>query len=334
MARVRAARARKAKERTVRVACVGAGSMANYVHYPSLASFDDVEVAGICDLNPERLHATADKYGIARRYQDYRQMVEEVAPEAIYVIGHPDQMYPVWVWCLEQGLHLYIEKPMGMSIHQARSLAHLAEKHGCITQVSFQRRTCPMVVKLREECLRRGPIVHAVCEFYKYSPRPYFEARDLLTDDGIHALDTIRWLCGGEVARLTSLTRRVQVPNTNFMAALLEFDNGATGLVATSWVSGSRVFRVEMHAPGIRVDAEHEGKGYLYAEGNTTPVVYDSREVAGSDQIWVYGGFQAKHREFLDCVKAGRQPESHFGDAVKTMELLEKVLAMSLLEGR
>ena len=44
---------------------------------------------------------------------------------------------------------------MGLSIHQARSLAHLAEKNGCITQVSFQRRSCPMVVKLREACLER-----------------------------------------------------------------------------------------------------------------------------------------------------------------------------------
>lgn len=313
---------------------VGAGDMANYVHYPSLASFSDVEIAAICDLNAERLNTTADKYGVERRYADYRKMIEEIAPDAVYVIGHPDQMYPIWMWCLDHGLNLYIEKPMGITVHQARSLAYAAEKNGCITQVSFQRRTCPMVVKLREECLKRGPIVHAVCEFYKCLIVPYLEPRDRMTDDGIHAIDTIRWMCGGEVTRIHSLTKRVQVPDINFISALLEFDTGATGLMVTSWSSGSRTFRVEMHAPGIRVDAEHEGKGYLYADGDTKGVVYDSQEAAGSDQIWVYGGFQAKHREFLDCVRHGGQPGSHFGDAVKTMELAERMLAMSLLEGR
>jgi predicted dehydrogenase len=308
--------------------------MANYVHYPSLASFSDVEIAAICDLNAERLNTTADKYGVERRYADYRKMIEEIAPDAVYVIGHPDQMYPIWMWCLDHGLNLYIEKPMGITVHQARSLAYAAEKNGCITQVSFQRRTCPMVVKLREECLKRGPIVHAVCEFYKCLIVPYLEPRDRMTDDGIHAVDTIRWMCGGEVTRIHSLTKRVQVPDINFISALLEFDTGATGLMVTSWSSGSRTFRVEMHAPGIRVDAEHEGKGYLYADGDTKGVVYDSQEAAGSDQIWVYGGFQAKHREFLDCVRHGGQPGSHFGDAVKTMELAERILAMSLLEGR
>src|SRR5262249_34836902 len=146
----------------VRVAMIGAGGMANSVHYPSLASFDDVEIAAVCDLNAERLHATADKDGIAKRYGDYVKMVEEVAPDAVYVIGQPHLMFDIWTGCLSRGLHLYIEKPMGLTIHQARSLAALAEQKRCITQVSFQRRTCPMVVMLRDQCLKLGPIVHAV----------------------------------------------------------------------------------------------------------------------------------------------------------------------------
>ncbi|MCU0503961.1 MAG: Gfo/Idh/MocA family oxidoreductase [Anaerolineae bacterium] len=184
---------------TVRVAMIGAGNMANQVHYPSLASFPDVEFAGICDLRLDRLNTTGDKYGIERRYTDYKAMIEEVAPDAVYVIGPPDVMYPHWVWCLEQGLNLYIEKPMGITLHQARNLAYLAEKHGCITQVSFQRRICPMVVRLREECLKRGPIVHAVCRFYKNLIVPHLDARDHMMDDGVHAIDTLRWVCGGEV---------------------------------------------------------------------------------------------------------------------------------------
>jgi len=307
--------------------------MANRVHYPSLASFDDVDIVAICDIDVERLNATADEYGVERRYTDYRKMVEEVTPDAVYAIGPPHIMFDIWVWCLEQGQNLYIEKPMGITIHQARSLAYLAEKHGCITQVSFQRRSCPMVVKLREECLKRGPITHAVCRFYKCAIDPYLAARDHMMDDGVHAIDTLRWMCGGEVEEIHSVSRRVLVPDINFFAALLEFDNGATGLMVNSWTSGRRIFDVEMHAPGICVEAEHEGKGYLYADGDTEGVEYDTREVAGSDEFYVYGGFRAKNREFIDCLKAGRQPSSHFGDALKTMEVAEKILAQAILRG-
>ena len=51
----------------IRIAMVGAGNMANQVHYPSLASFQDVEFAGICDIHPEHLQKTADKYREAQR---------------------------------------------------------------------------------------------------------------------------------------------------------------------------------------------------------------------------------------------------------------------------
>jgi predicted dehydrogenase len=318
----------------VRVAMVGAGKMANNVHYPSLASFEDVEIAAICDLDAERLKATADKYGIERRYFDYRKMVEEIAPDAVYVIGPPHLMYDVWIWCLSQELNLYIEKPMGITIHQARTLAQMAEKKGCITQVSFQRRSCPMVVMLRDECLKRGPIVHAACEFYKCSIEPYPGAGGRVTDDGIHAIDTLRWMCGGNVVEIQSLTKRVIVPDINFVSALLQFDNGATGIMMTSWTSGRRIFRVEMHSPGICAEAEHEGKGYLYADGDTKGIEYDTRRVAGSNELYVFGGFRAKNREFIDCIKSGKHPGSNFSDAVKTMEVAEKILAKATLEER
>ena len=50
----------------VRVAMIGAGGMASAVHYPSLASFDDVEIAAICELDQVRLQAAAEKYNVQR----------------------------------------------------------------------------------------------------------------------------------------------------------------------------------------------------------------------------------------------------------------------------
>jgi len=321
-----------AKGNKVRVAMVGAGAMANKVHYPSLASFEDVEFAGICDLRQDRLNATGDEYGIEKRYTDYQKMIEEIAPDAVYVIGQPDVMYPIWMWCLQHSLNLYIEKPMGLTLHQARSLAYMADLKGCITQVSFQRRSCPMVVKLREECLKRGPIVHAVCRFYKFQITPFLDARDHMLDDGVHSIDTLRWMCGGEVIDVKCTTKRIQVPDINFISAVLHFDNGATGFMINSWSSGRRIFAVEMHAPGICVEADLEDKGYLYADGDTQGIEFDTREIAGSNELYVFGGFQAKNREFIDCLKTGRQPASNFQDALKTMEVAEQILAYSLLQ--
>ena len=316
----------------VRVAMIGAGGMANNVHYPSLASIDEAEMVGICDLDTQRLNATADRYEIEGRFSDYRQMIETLAPDAVYAIGQPHYMFDIWMWCLEHKLNLYIEKPMGITMHQARALAYTAAKNNCITQVSFQRRSCPLAVRLHELCVARGPITHAVCRFYKCDPQPYLQARDHMMDDGVHAIDTLRWMCGGEVTRIHSVTRRVGVPDINFINVMLEFDNGATGVMMNSWTSGRRIFAVEMHAPGICAEVEHEVAGTVYADGDTTGVRYDTKAVAGSDQLYVFGGFQAKNREFIHGVANGQQPASNFADALKTMEVAEKILAMDVLD--
>ena len=339
-ARVAKKPAARAKKK-VRVCMVGAGGMANAVHYPSLAAFDDVEIAGICDLDPKRLHETADKFGIpkknryeARLYDDYQKMLEKVKPDGVYVIGQPNIMYSIWMWCLEQGHNLYIEKPMGITIHQARSLAHLARKSGCITQVSHQRRTCPLLRKMHAECLKHGPITHAVCEFFKCTPEPYLDARDHMMDDCTHAIDTVRWMCGGEVIDVDAHCKRVGTPDINWIGATLHFDNGSSGFVVNSWSSGRRVLRVQMHAPGIYTDAEVEGKAYLYADGDYDGVEYDTKEVAGSDDVRVFGGFETKNREFIDSLKTGKEKTSSpFHDCVKTMEVAEIILAQALLNG-
>ena len=101
---------------------------------------------------------------------------------------------------------------------------------------------------------------------------------------------------------------------------LLELDIMRPLLVSTErWAHlelpvRSRFLGVEAHVPVATVEAA-------------------ARAVAGSDELFVFGGFQAKNREFIDAVKSGGQPSSHFGDALKTMEVADKILAQSLLRG-
>jgi predicted dehydrogenase len=88
----------------VRVAMIGAGGMANKAHYPALASLKEVQIEAICDLDTARLNATADKYAVEKRFTDYRKMIEEIAPDAVYAIGQPQFMYDIWIWCLQHKL--------------------------------------------------------------------------------------------------------------------------------------------------------------------------------------------------------------------------------------
>ena len=321
---------------------IGAGGRANQVIYPAFSDLSrsgEAEILGICDIDPKKLNDTADKYNIQKRYGqngvlDYRNMIDELCPDAVVAVGQPHILYDVWMWCLERGLHLFIEKPLALSIHQARALQAAANRNNCVTQVSLQRRYTPMVQQMRDECLKKSGITHALCKFYKCEPdKDFLGARDHMMDDCVHSIDTLRWICGvdSEIVKIESSVKRVGTIDINFISAVLYFDNGAVGHLINSWSSGKRIFAVEMHAKGIFAEAEHETGGYIYKDGDLDGILYDAKKCAGSEEFYVYTGVLNAAKDFVGCCAAGGQPSACFDDCVKTMKAAEIILAQALL---
>lgn len=325
----------------LKVVMIGAGNQANAVIFPSFRDLQNqgkVEILGICSMNINKLNKTADTYGIKNRYgpggvYDYQKMIYDLKPDAAVVIGQPHLIYDIWIWCMEHGLHLLIEKPMGLNMHQARNLAAVAKRRGLVTQVTFQRRYSPMVTILRNECLKRGALTHAVCKFYKNEIKDMLGARDHMMDDSVHAIDTLRWMAGSEVVKVDSITNHIGgTVDINFIMAQLTFSNGCVGHLMNNWSSGKRIFAVEMHAPGIFVEAEHETKGYVYTDGNLVPKVYNAVDIAGSGDEYIFTGALAAVEDFVNCCINGGQPMACFENTLNTMKIAEIVLAQSLLK--
>ena len=90
-----------------------------------------------------------------------------------------------------------------------------------------------------------------------------------------------------------------------------------------------------MHSPGACAEGDQEGKCFLYTGGKTDGEPFDAKEVAGSKDNYVSGGFQAKNREFIDSLKSGKEmTSSPFRDCLNTMEVAEKILAQALMRGQ
>jgi virulence factor len=318
----------------VRVAFIGAGSLANSRHYPSVKSLPDAELVALCDLVPEKARATAERWGVPRVYQDYKQLLAEVDPQAVYVIMPPQHLFEPVVVVLQQGRHLFIEKPPGLTTLQTRVLAQYAEQHGCLTMVGFQRRFIPAMTALRQRVEARGPI-HTVAVSFLKSTRDLQQQAGLdggvidpLTCDGIHAVDNLRWLAGGEVERVAShvRTRYVPGPAANAVVAQVEFSSGAVGHLHFSYVTGRRIFRAEIHGQNITAYVDADRESYIVAddrEPERVPSRTFGEAAGGKEEHWL--GFWHEHRHFLDCIQERRQPSSCFQDAVKTMELVERI---------
>jgi predicted dehydrogenase len=324
----------------LRVATIGAGAMANRVHYPALAELDQAEIVAVCDLDEKRLHETADRYEVAGRYTNYRLMLEQSAPQAVFVVLPPMLLFPVVMHILSCRLNVFIEKPPGLTHGQTYHMARAAERNNCLTMVGFNRRFIPLLREARRVVEERGPILQAMATFYKngVGQQPTHGGEiDLLTFDVIHAVDTLRWL-GGEVREVVSDIRRAHADYDNSFNALLRFENGALGTLSALWVAGARVHTFEIHAKGISafVDPNNEARiladqTAVYAGGGRDglatahALTLKADEVAGSTDFSKTYGYFAEDQHFIECVTTGRQPDTNFADAVKSVELLERI---------
>ncbi|MBI5833650.1 MAG: Gfo/Idh/MocA family oxidoreductase [Armatimonadetes bacterium] len=314
----------------VRVGVIGCGGIANAMHFPSLAAMPEVEIVGCCDVVPAKLSATADRFGIANRYTDYRLLLAEQSPEVVHVLLPPHHVFDVAIAVLDSGAHLMLEKPPGITAGQTAAMARAAEAAGRLSMVAFNRRHMPVLGACLAEVTARGPLDQFAVTFYKHHfTGDYFRgAIDVLTCDAIHAVDLMRHL-GGEPRRVASSVRAAEgQPTPSRWNAFIEFENGAVGQLMTNWTVGKRFHHGELHARGVSCLLEFEREGTVWADNGEQPVArHSAEELTGSSEPYVKWGFLAENQYFVDCVRSGRQPSSHLGDAVKTMELAARILS-------
>jgi len=341
MAKAKTTRKRTARKttrrRTLRVAFIGAGPRATGSHYTSIRDIKGAAICAIAELDETRMKKAAEQFHVPADalYTDYKAMIAEQKPDVVYAIMKPHLLFEVAATVMDMGRHLVVEKPPAVTCEQTRQLAIIARKNKVLTAVTFQRRFAPVIVAGKRACEARSPIHTAVSTFYKNAvgAGPYYNgAIDILTCDAIHAVDTLRFLCGGEVVRVASDVRRLGAEHWTVHNALVRFENPkapkrkVTGILLTNWMTGRRFFTVETHARGISFFGDPEEGGKVYADGKTEPAqVLDPEQLSGSTENYIACGPLDLNRYLISCIRRGIQPTTNFNDAVKTMELIEAI---------
>ena len=97
-------------------------------------------MVAICDIDENNLNKAASKWPKAKKFFDYRKMLEEMSDSIDAVtVSTPDHSHaPASALALKTGKHCFTQKPMTHTIHEARVLGDLAKKNGLKTQMGNQ----------------------------------------------------------------------------------------------------------------------------------------------------------------------------------------------------
>jgi predicted dehydrogenase len=137
-----AAAAKKPKRRKVsaneklNIAGIGVGGMGG-VDIENLAKTENI--VALCDVDDAHAAHTFEKYPNAKKYRDYRVMLEKQKDIDAVVVATPDHQHAIiTIAAIQAGKHVYCEKPLTHSIYEARMVAEAARKAGVATQMGNQ----------------------------------------------------------------------------------------------------------------------------------------------------------------------------------------------------
>ena len=130
-------------------------------------------LVALCDVDAKYAAKKFDQYPNAKRYKDFRVMLEEMKDDLdAVVIGVPDHNHAVIAMeAMKHGKHVYCEKPLAHNIHEVRSLMAAAKKYKVTTQLGNQGHSFGSIRQVVEWVNAGviGPIhtVHAGCGEFK-----------------------------------------------------------------------------------------------------------------------------------------------------------------------
>jgi predicted dehydrogenase len=207
----------------VRVGILGCGPRGNS-QAQAWQKLPHVELAALCDLNEERLHATGERFGVKNLYTSYEEMFAREDLLIVNVPARADWHYPLAMAVLEHGVSTIVEKPITIDLQLADKLVETARAQGVRLAVHHQL-SCGPIQHKAKSLIAEGAIGQLRC--IRAYGKGYYGGFGMM-ETGTHALDQMRNF-GGEVEWVQA---RVTVRGRDITAADVAQAPRGLGLVA------------------------------------------------------------------------------------------------------
>lgn len=228
-------------EREVRLGIVGVGNMGK-AHVRNLGDVPGARLAAVCDWNEDLARTVAEPLGAAV-YTDGAKMIAEADIEALYICVTPHTHEDLELRAAERGLHLYVEKPVSLSVAHSLKVLEATQRANVMTQVGYQLRYFPNFRQLHD-LLADKEI--GTAHVFRWSGTPgrgwwmrYDEGGGQLVEQTTHQVDLLRWIMGEVEAVSAAYSFRLfkdhpewTIPDSQ--TALLHFRSGATATISTA----------------------------------------------------------------------------------------------------
>lgn len=323
----------------LRCAVIGCGFFAQF-HLHAWRQMAGVTLAAVCDRDVERATAAARTFDVPAWYTDAEAMLDAGGLDFVDVATTPPSHRALVEAVAQRRLPVICQKPLAFDLADARAIVAACREAEMPLMVheNFRWQRPMRALRERIDAGAIGRPVYGRISFRTatdvYANQPYLrhDERLVLADMGVHLLDLTRFFFG-EPRSLACHALHVDptVRGEDTAIVLVGFDNAAC-LVEASYASngGREVFpQTLIHVDGTD-GALDLGPDYVLTHCARDGTVRERSEVPIARYPWSSPGMEAIQesvaaieRHWVECLAAGRTPETSGEDNLRTLELVE-----------
>jgi predicted dehydrogenase len=213
----------------IKVSVIGVGHLGK-VHTKLWKEVEGVELAGIFDVSAEQAQAVAAENGVAL-FQSLGEAID--SSDALSIVTPTISHYELAKKAVQAGKHVFIEKPITTTIHEAEELIALAKKQDVKIQVGHIERFNPALLAI--EKFIHKPMFFESHRLAQFKPRGTDVA--VVLDLMIHDIDVILSLARSKVTSIDASGVSVVSDEIDIANARIKFASGAVANVTASRIS-------------------------------------------------------------------------------------------------
>ncbi len=222
----------------LKIGVIGTGHLGK-LHSKMLAHSESCEFIGVFDSNKLQAKVTADEFGV-KLYDKLDALLAEV--EAVSIAATTSAHYSLAKKCLENNIHVFIEKPITATIPEAEEIVKLADYKKLNLQVGHIERFNSALISIEEYI--NQPMFIQTDRLAQFNPRGTDVA--VVLDLMIHDIDIILSLVKSNVKQIDASGVAVVSNSIDIANARIQFENGAVANVTASRISQKKMRKMRI----------------------------------------------------------------------------------------
>lgn len=254
----------------LKCAVIGVGYLGRF-HAQKYKMLPNIELVAVCDVNQANSDAVAQELSVDA-YYDYRQLFGKV--DAVSIAATTNKHYDIAKDCIEQGIHVLIEKPITETVKQADALISLAEKHNIKLQVGHLERFNSARLAL-EEYLDK-PLFIESQRLAPFNPRG--TDVNVILDLMIHDIDIIQAIVKSPITHIDAQGSPILSQAIDIANARITFENQCIANITASRISFKTERKTRIFQPNSYISIDFQNKQFALfkkGEGEMFPGIPD-----------------------------------------------------------